>query len=335
MNWTKQTAVEAANIIGTHRELGAALEHLTVYFGEPVTEGMLKGAFMRLGLGGVREKLYTPPPPPKATALREAAGAPPSARLYLVGSDIHVPYHDGVCWEAFCALASDLRPNGIVLDGDFLDLLELSRHSAGSLAKLEGKRVVHTFEAGRACIGQVRDAAGEQCDDNTLIDGNHEDRITRWLAAGDNAVFAGDPALDLAERLHLEQHGFRHVAGYPRASVDLGKLLITHGRFTNKFHAAKHLDYYRHSVMYGHTHIPQQFVAPCRHGQQIAIGLGHMADPDSEAMGYAPPPNAWIQGFGIVYVLPDGSFHASDVKFHRGQFAYAGRTYGRLRRGGR
>lgn len=350
MKWTGGRALRARKILGGETSLAQALAVCSAHFDEPITEGMLKGAFMRHGYGGVRDKLgeLVGKRKPLLQRLKEhslraertadgerrnravpasATDAPP--RLYTVISDVHVPFHDHNCTDAVAALMGDLRPDGLVVNGDFLDLLELSRHSTGSLKKLEGRRVSTTFTEGRALLRQLLTAAGKQCIHNHFVDGNHEDRVARWLSAGDNGVFEGDLSMDIASRLDLNDLSIKYHKGYPDAGVALGKLWVTHGRFTPKYHANKMLDYYRHSVLYGHTHTPQVHHAAALHGQQGAYGTGHLADPDSEAMSYAPRPNAWVQGFALVYVWPDGSFNVQLLNFWRGQFAYGGRVYGR------
>lgn len=251
-------------------------------------------------------------------------------KCYLVTSDQHVPYQDENAHRAVADFARDLEPDGWVINGDFLDLLELSHHSAGSLAKLENRRVCRTFSEGNRILDLFMDAAGPQCKDWHFTDGNHEDRIRRWLENADHGVFQGDDSISLSKRLRLKERGITYHEGYPEAGVMLGKLWVTHGRFCNKYHAAKHLDYYRHSILYGHTHAPQIQHAPALRGQQVAVGSGHMADVNSPAMDYAPRPNSWVTGFTIVYVRPDGSFTIQPLNFWRGQFTYANRTYGKV-----
>lgn len=328
MNWTKENALATRELLKRHEDLGEALAMLSTLHRQPVTEGMLKGAFMRFGLGGVREHLRAAAPAAAPKIARTALG-----KLYFVTTDEHVPYQDENCQEAINALADDLKPDGWIIGGDGLDMLELSRHSAQSVAKLEGRRIAETWRQGNRWLENKFTAAGPQCTDRRYIPGNHEDRINRWIASGDHGVFAEDDGLSIEHRLGFPGRGIKmEPNGYPEAGYMLGKLWITHGRFTNKYHAAKHLDFYRHSVMYGHTHSPQVMFGSALRGQQAAFGLGHLGDPESEAMGYAPRPNAWAQGFALVHVYPDGSFNAQPIQFWRGQFTYAGRTYGRRSR---
>ncbi len=248
---------------------------------------------------------------------------------WIVLTDVHVPYHDVNCLDAICSLMADLQPTGIVLGGDFLDFYEISHHNAGSVGKLEGRRFRDTFDAANLLLDRL--LAVDSLTQRIYVDGNHEDRLRRWLAAGDNAVFTGDPGFSIGERLRLRDRGVVYLEGYPSASVGLGHLLVTHGRWCNKYHANKHLDEYRHSVMYGHTHSPQTIYTSAYGAQQVSIGLGHLADPDSEAMDYAPKPNKWCQGFGLVHVHPDQSFNAAPINFWAGQFVYGGKVYGKRR----
>lgn len=250
-------------------------------------------------------------------------------KTYIVISDVHVPFHDHNAMEAVCSLARDVQPTGLVVAGDFLDFYELSSHNRASLANLEGKRISDTFEGANNVLGALQEAAGPQATDNYFLDGNHEDRLRRWLASGDNAVWIGDEAVDMDRRLGLRKRGFSYRPGYPESHVELGHLLVTHGRWCTRNHAATHLDRFRKSVMYGHTHTPQVHYGPAWKAQQVAIGLGHLANVDSPAMSYAGHPNGWCQGFAMVHVFKDSSFQAAPINFWRGQFVHGGKTYGR------
>lgn len=251
-------------------------------------------------------------------------------RVYLVASDAHVPAHDAACTDAVAALLSDLQPDGLVLAGDFVDLEEISRYDQGSILKRGGKRLSDGFAVANAILDQWDAAAGPNCTEKDYIDGNHEERMAKWLARGDNGVFAGDDSVDLDKRLRLRERGYRHHAGED-AAVSLGHLIVTHGRWCNKYHANKHLEEFRHSVLYGHTHSPQTIYASAYGAQQVAIGIGHLADPDSPAMSYARRPNRWAQGCAVVYVHTSGDFHVTPLNFWRGQVIYGNRAYGRRR----
>jgi predicted phosphodiesterase len=250
------------------------------------------------------------------------------SKLYVVVSDVHVPYqHAGHC-AAVADLLDDVKPDGFVINGDYLDLIEVSRHASSSVAQLEGLRISKSFDAGNAQLDTWLTAAGPGCADNHFIDGNHEDRLRRWMQAGDNSVWLGDESTDIGNRLNLKDRGFVYHKGYPDAFCRLGKLLVTHGRWTGKYAAATHLDRYGHAIMVGHTHSPQMFYGSALAKQKAGYVLGFLGDQDSIAMKYAPKPNAWCPGFATVQVEPDKTFHVTQIQFARGAFYYAGRRYG-------
>lgn len=250
-----------------------------------------------------------------------------AAKIYFVLSDIHAPYQSERGIQIVCDMMRDMQPHGLVLAGDCLDLPEVSRHNAQSVALLEGKRIAKTFTAGNKLLDQLDAAAGTRCKEKWWLNGNHEDRWYRWLQSGDNVVFADDEATDIGTRLKLSQRGYTYVKDYPGGHIKLGKLLIVHGKFTNKYCAAKHLEEYQVSILTGHTHTVQSYHASTWDGQRGAYCQGHLADPDSEAMSYHKPPRRWIQGFSIVYVKPSGEFWVQAVNIVNGETFYGGKQY--------
>lgn len=294
--------------------------------GRPFTISDAPGPFERLAATAGKRRVAGPAPSKLGPFPRDVEDG---VKVYLVATDVHVPYHCPIALGAFCDLVRDLQPDGLVLGGDFLDLIEVSRHASSSVAQLEGLRISKSFEEGRKVLDRIVQAGGAGMTERYFLDGNHEDRLARWVKAGDNAVWLGDEGTSIAHRLGLKDRGFTYVEGYPEAKVYLGKLAITHGIWTNKFHANAHLDRFKHSVMYGHTHVPQMHYGSSLKNKVAAYGLGHMADPKSPAMSYAPTPNAWCQGFGVVYVRKSGEFNVQQIQLWDGTFFYGNRQYGR------
>lgn len=282
-----------------------------------------------------RKKTVAGPSPAKAPRLVAASSysAPftrnDDSKVYVVVSDVHVPYQSKEANAAVCDLMRDIRPDGLVVDGDFLDLIEVSRHATASVAQLEGLRISKSFDAGNDQLDDYFDAGGPQMKDNHFIDGNHEDRLRRWIASGDNAVWLGDESVSIAKRLRFKERGVVYHEGYPKAHVKLGHLLITHGRWCNKYAAATHMDRYGHAVLVGHVHASGMHRGSALEKQKAGYVQGHMGDANSVAMSYAPVPNNWSQGFSIVTVEKNGNFHVQLVDFVDGAFYYGGRRYGR------
>lgn len=250
-------------------------------------------------------------------------------KKYVVISDIHVPYHDQKAADALCDFIKDFQPEGFVINGDYLDFIELSSFSASSVASLENLRVADTFGAGNALLNQYEKALGKKVKEKYFLSGNHEDRVRRWAEKGDNAVWLGHDALDVDKQLNLKKRGFKYIEAYPEGHIRLGKLIVTHGRWSGQNPAARHVNSYRHSVMLGHVHTPGMHYASAFGHPQAGYVTGHMADANSKALSYAPQPNSWCQGFGVVYVRDNGEFNAQLVNFWNGVFFYGGKAYGK------
>lgn len=343
MKWTNSQRREALRLLEEGVPSGEVADH----FG--VTPGAVREAVRRQRKADQRVKdLSTlvssrrttrPLPARKVKVSGPPRSVPPFVRdcedgvkIYVVATDVHVPYQDKVAVGAMADLMRDLRPDGLVLGGDFLDLIEVSSHSSQSVKQLEGLRVAKTFDEAKHVLRTLRAAGGPQMTENHLIEGNHENRLERWVAKGDNAVWADDEALSIEHRLDLAEHDFSYHPGYPEATIYLGKLAVTHGIWTTKNHAATHLDRFKHAVLYGHTHTPQFVYGSTLKGKTAAFGLGHMADVEAPALSYAPRPNNWAQGFGVVYVRKNGEFCVQQIQLWDGTFFYGGRQYGKRKR---
>ena len=251
-----------------------------------------------------------------------------STKFYTVVSDVHIPHHDKEAVTTVLEYVKDLRPHGIVYNGDILDFYEISRFNSGSLKKLENQRFKDTWDQGNAFLDNFMKAAGNRLEEQYWNDGNHEDRLARWIEHEGNGVFADDEAFSIPGRLKLKERGITYNPVSDKAYVKLGHLLITHGRFATKYSAAKHLDTYRHSILIGHTHSPQVFFGPGFLHPQVCYVSGHLADTKSVAMDYSSEPNAWVQGFATVAVKKSGNFSVQLHTLWDGQFEVGGTTYG-------
>jgi predicted phosphodiesterase len=250
------------------------------------------------------------------------------ARVYVVVSDVHVPSQDRAAVAAACDYFGDVRPHGIVYNGDILDFDEVSRYSRDSVAKLEGKRIATSWLAGNEFLDQTTAACGPRLREKHWVEGNHERRLAAWLESGSNAVFKDDFALSVPDRLLFEKRGIMDHGAYPDASLRLGHLLVTHGTIAAKYTAARTLDKYGHSALVGHAHRPDMHYGSALEGNRAAYVAGHLADPDSPAMSYAPRPNAWAQGFATVYLRKSGAFQVTLHQLFGGVFYVLGRRYG-------
>jgi len=252
------------------------------------------------------------------------------AKKYIIVSDLHVPYQDKACVDAILDFARDIRPDGFIVNGDGLDVPELSRHAKGSVLELENLRIKDTFDAGNCFLDQVDAAVGPQCKERVWIEGNHCSRISRWIASEANAVFAGDPLLSVEGRLDFKRRGWKWIGEYPKAHYILGShLVVTHGRWTGKYAAAVHCERYGRSVLVGHVHTPGAYYSSGFEKQRAGFVTGHLADVSSPAMSYAPLPNGWVHGFALAHVRKNGAYQVNLINFWDHVFYYGDKRYGK------
>jgi predicted phosphodiesterase len=251
-------------------------------------------------------------------------------QTHVVLSDIHVPYQDRRAQEIVCQVVEDLKPDGLIVNGDGLDFFELSRHNRGSVALLEGKRIKKTWDEGLAFRAELDSAAGSGCKRKEWLEGNHENRLYRWIRTDENAVFIDDEGVSIPHRLALAPNGWIYKAGYPKkAHAFLGKLLVTHGRYCGKYPAARHLEKYQTSCLVGHTHTVQTYHGSTWGGQRMAHCAGFLADENSEAMEYADEANNWIKNFTVVHVQASGEFQIVPCTIIKGRLIFNDREYPR------
>jgi len=147
-------------------------------------------------------------------------------------------------------LASDVGVTELWQLGDWFEFEYLASFNQSNLKKL----TEDTFKADY-------EVANRELDDWQAIvqgpiywlQGNHDRRVERLVER--------EPALEgLVEpevRLHLRDRGIRHYREEDQpVRVHEGRYAL-HGRFTNRYHASKHLQAFMVSVIYGHVHADQ------------------------------------------------------------------------------
>jgi len=250
-------------------------------------------------------------------------------KSYIVCSDHHCPFHNKVVHRSFLRFLKDFKPDGFVINGDFVDMYSISTHITGvrdlEMAEKKILTLQDEFMVANSVLDDYDKVLSKNCE-KFFLAGNHEDRLERFLNTDRNAVLEGLITID--GMLYLRERGYKYINGYPNNYIKLGKLIVTHGSWAPKYSAFKHLDEYRHSVMYGHVHSPQLIYAGGLDVKQVSYGLGHMADPNSKGMSYAKKTARWVNGFAIVYVeISTGHFWVELLNFWNNRLIYNKKIY--------
>lgn len=181
--------------------------------------------------------------------------------------------------ERFAALGNKIRteqPDVVVLIGDFLSLNCLSAWDRNKRLKMENKRYHLEVAAGNEAL-DLMGIDGTQTCDVVYIEGNHEDRLTRYLDL--EPTFLG--TVSIPKDLKLSQRGVKWV---PYKEVhDINGVNFTHIPISgngkpigNPNVAQKALKLFANSVVFGHTHTLDH-AAEHRHGaahlnQALSVG---------------------------------------------------------------
>lgn len=242
---------------------------------------------------------------------------------WVVLPDMHVPHHYQLAVRAVLRCVHDVRPQHLVLLGDFLDLYSIAQWNDGSLALLKTADLQAEYDAGNAVLDQIEAALPKGCAKHYLW-GNHEDRFQRFMMKGDNARMG--KALITPERgLRLRERGWKWYDNRNDDFVAItDDLHVVHGEWCTLHTAKKHLDAHRRSVIFGHTHRVQTFKV----GPRAGYNIGHLMDTRSAGAEYASRlvRETWSEAFAVVDVHR-GHAQVQVVEVQNGHFHYGQRAY--------
>lgn len=230
-------------------------------------------------------------------------------------------------WRAVLLWLAELRPDEVVLAGDF------GEFSSGSAHTPDFFRAAYEADvkAVRAALKQVRAACPKAA--ITYLCGNHETATIRALERGAPAFVPGFWER-FAQDLDFERLGVEWVPeGRPHQPIKRGNLRVLHGhqvpgRWLPKHHAAKVADLYGGpglTVVFGHSHRPGLFVKAGMEGNctAVALGCGRTLEPDWKKGS----PDGWENEVAVAYVHPDGAADVVPVRFTNGRMTWAGKVY--------
>lgn len=173
-------------------------------------------------------------------------------RILFIG-DSHVDPEQDL--RRFKALGKFLRthsPDVVVSVGDFLTLDSLSNWDRDKRQKMENRRYEKEISAGNRALDYLQPTLPPE---SYYIEGNHEDRLTRYLAH--DPTFHGH--VGIARDLHLKDRGYKWVPY--KEHVDVMGISFTHIPITGNGRpigepnvSRKALALYNNSVVFGHCH---------------------------------------------------------------------------------
>ena len=234
-------------------------------------------------------------------------------RTWVILNDLQIPFQDHAVLELVLKFISQLKPYGIVLNGDIVDCYSLSTFNKNPMTEADLER-------------EIREASGLQHElakwttERWWLGGNHEDRLRRTL--WEMPAFASVKALAFPTLFNLEVNGFKWK---PYGSVlQLGKLTVTHGstvRQHSGWTARAHFEKFGGSVIIGHTHRMGAYYRTNGKGVHVAYENGCLCKLTPE---YVQFPD-WQSGFSVVHVDSDqGFFNVQQIPIIKRKLMYYG-----------
>jgi predicted phosphodiesterase len=227
-------------------------------------------------------------------AARVLDGLPLSnGRTTFVISDMHAPYHDPIVWATKLAIIKLLRPEVVVIVGDFFDFYAASFFPKNPTRRA---RLIDEIEEGLPLLDQLE---ALRVPNVFYLQGNHEERL-------DRAIVSMAPALHgmvrtLPEIARIAERGW-HWVPYKR-SISIGKMRYSHDFTRCGVNAARQslLDVGK-SITFGHTHrLGVAYQGTVEDGSHVALNVGHGSD--LSQVDYMHRDRAlrdWQHGCGIV-----------------------------------
>ena len=232
----------------------------------------------------------------------------------LVVPDQHIPFNDKIYWQLLMAVGKHLKPDHLILLGDFGDFHSVSSHDKDPRVGVELAKEL--FEVRK----HLRELKTLGAKNNVFIAGNHEYRIERFLSKQSPAMFnvlsneslnSKDEKIEFApvtenspdptkKLLALDEIGFEYIPY--RSDYQLGKMFFTHDTgVAGRYAHYKAGDTYHRNVVIGHTHALGYAVEGDADGDKhvyAMLGWGG----DKKAINYmhkATVTKNWSLGFGI------------------------------------
>lgn len=241
---------------------------------------------------------------------------------YLVLGCWHVPFHNKKLTEGVLKLIENFDLQGIIFNGDFLDCNSLSGHDRGRFTAIPGLTLKQEYQEGLKLLTEFN----KRLPKDTLkayMYGNHEDRYWRFVSEMQNAK---TPPQSPREGLKLDDMGFVSLESYTDNFLTLGEHLdVIHGVFFSDHCAKKHIDRFRGSCLFAHTHRIQTYIE----GNVGGFNIGWGGDKHSPAFKYADRATkaSWQNGFAMVTIDTNGDYYVEQVICVNGKFVYGGNNY--------
>lgn len=247
------------------------------------------------------------------------------SQLIMVLPDLHIPNHDEAALGCVLKAYKYLRPQKVIVLGDWLDCEQFSSHGIQSMAELRAHRFI---EDEVDPTNRVLDKLQKYKNELIYVEGNHEFRIERWAVKWGGRL--GPDFYKLMAPRKLLGEGRKkftwipymdHLSHYQitPALKNSSELWALHGWSHAKRASAAHLDKaVSVSVVHGHTHRMQMETKREPSTGRVLKSWSPGCLSKLQPLYMANNPTQWSHGFSLIFI-GKSSWTDYTVSIHNGQ----------------
>lgn len=242
-------------------------------------------------------------------------------KTILIVPDAHHPYHDKRAWRCLLNAARVVKADCVLVLGDFADCYQVTSHPKNPMRLT---RFADEIAAAALGLRELCDAT-KSATRRVFIEGNHEDRLNRYIHAKAPELCGYIP--DIRAGLGIEEGGWEWVPY--KSHVKIGSLFFTHDvGHAGKTALRQSQQAFGANVVIGHTHRLELLEFGNADGRpMVAASLGWLGDAKRASyMHRAKANREWAHGFGVARLGPNGSYHIEPVRIHNGTCVVGGKV---------
>lgn len=241
----------------------------------------------------------------------------------VVFGDVHGVYYDKKAWNILLQVIYDIKPDRVVINGDFMDCYSISNFDKDPSRDFN---LQDEYEQANKLLDELQRVCPKGCK-IIFIFGNHEARQRRniWKNTPEYDCI---PELTIEGKLHLEERGIEFVKPKGKdAYYQLGKIKIGHFNKVSQDSAATEkwlVNKYGCCLIQSHTHRLGKFYKTIDGDTVVGVGAGCLCDLNPE---YVSDPN-WAQGFVVIDKIKNNKwFQIQDVPIINHTTLFNGKLY--------
>jgi len=241
----------------------------------------------------------------------------------VILSDVHLNEDDPVhpSYLAVKNFIKATKPSKIVINGDFIDLAQISHWNKDFPRLVEGKRVKKETDSAIREITYLN----KYCKDIIFLAGNHCTRMDKFLNS--NPVLEG--LIDLKVLLRLDEFDIPYYPETEQPVKLLDGLFVTHGVKTGVNYTRQLALQYKDSLICGHTHRSQSYVTSYSYqgrypAFQEVYGSGCLCDIYQNFHGQA---NFGHSNGLVIVEYDDKGWFVHNIVIKNGEFIFGGKKY--------